>query len=86
MNRDNGTLHINQIILAQLLSFPSIKDCATFGGAMQTVCRNQESVGERARGAGAPRSENRGQALFSQINGTAYSVRTAASTCAASVA
>src|SRR5918995_1888950 len=29
MDRHHGTLHINQIVLAQMLSFPTIKDCAT---------------------------------------------------------
>jgi hypothetical protein len=30
VDRDDGALHVNQIILAQVLSFP-IKDCATTG-------------------------------------------------------
>jgi hypothetical protein len=35
MDRHNRALHVDQIILAQLLSFP-IKDCATLPGGLQT--------------------------------------------------
>src|SRR3954471_13550587 len=37
VDRHDRALHIYQIILAQLLSFP-IKDCATFWRLLQTLC------------------------------------------------
>jgi hypothetical protein len=44
MDRHDRALHIYQIILAQLLSFP-IKECATFRRAMQTACSVGAALG-----------------------------------------
>jgi hypothetical protein len=43
VNCHDRALHIYQIILAQLLSFP-IKECATFGRQMQTTCSFREQT------------------------------------------
>jgi hypothetical protein len=58
MDRHDRALHIYQIILAQLLSFP-IKECATFWRAMQTAC----SVGGRA---GPSRLERPNRSLYTR--------------------
>jgi len=62
MDRHDRALHVNQIILAQLLSFP-IKEYATSGRRMQTLCSlTRRSCGARLQTCLRPCSEraNRG--------------------------
>ena len=60
VDRHDRALHIYQIILAQLLSFP-IKECATFCRAMQTACsvgNGRRDSGQSARTAASTRPAN----------------------------